>query len=65
MLEVSAQKEPIMRNAACGKCNIASPKGNQRQAEKYAIDYAIWKIKLHVFLCIFTVTIHGEPMRKK
>lgn len=54
-----------VKNAACGKCNIASQKGNLWQAVKYAINYAIWKIKLHAFLCVFTVTIHGEPMRKK
>lgn len=54
-----------VKNASCGKCNIASQKGNLWQAVKYAINYAIWKIKLHAFLCVFTVTIHGEPMRKK
>lgn len=54
-----------MRNAACGKHNFASQKGNLWQAEKYAINYESWKIKLHVFLCVFTVTIHGECMRKK
>lgn len=31
-----------VRNAACGKCNIPSQKGNLWQAEKYAINYAIW-----------------------
>lgn len=53
-------------NAACDRC-IISLKTNLWQAKKvcYWLRKLIWKGKLHVLLCILTVTIHGKAMRTK